>query len=466
MTPRRKRRPRPLPEIPAERLQEVNQWLIDQDVDDVEVMVTDFAGIPRGKAMPRLKFIESIQTRGLRLPESIFSMTVSGEYVYQGLVPVTEPDVLLLPQLDTLVLVPWQNEPTACVICDAYYGTGQPVPFNPREVLRRVIALYERKGWRPVIAPEFEFYLLARRDEPDAPPAVPRGRSGRVDCGIDSFSIDGVDEFGVLFDDIYDFCETQRIAIDTLVHEAGPAQFEFNLRHGDPLALADQSFYLKRLIRQAAIKHGMFASFMAKPYPDHMGSSMHIHQSVEDMATGRNLFADDAGEDTELFHYHIGGLQKYLPAAMPLLAPYMNSYRRIAPGMSAPVNTHWGRENRTVGLRVPISGPENRRVENRIAGADVNPYLAIAASLACGYLGMVEQIRPSRPLRTSAYEKKSRTLPLHYLEGLEELEDCEELADVLGAEFVKLFVEVKKLEYHDYYSVLSPWEIRHLMLNI
>ncbi|GIX17505.1 MAG: glutamine synthetase [Rhodothalassiaceae bacterium] len=466
MRPRSRKAARKLPEIPEERLQEINQWLIDQDVDDIEVMVSDFAGIPRGKAMPRLKFIESIKTHGLRLPESIFSMTVSGEYVYRGLVPVTEPDVLLVPELDTLVLVPWQNEPTACVICDAWYANGRAVALNPREVLRRVISLYEARGWRPVVAPEFEFYLLARTEEPHAPPEVPRGRSGRLDSGEDSYSIDGVDEFGVLFDDIYAFCETQRIAIDTLVHEAGPAQFEFNLRHGDPLALADQSFYLKRLIRQAAIKHGLFASFMAKPYPDHMGSSMHIHQSVEDLETGRNLFADDAGEDTELFHYHIGGLQKYLPAAMPLLAPYMNSYRRLGPGMSAPVNTHWGRENRTVGLRVPMSGRESRRVENRVAGADVNPYLAIAASLACGYLGMVEEIRPSRPLRKSAYDRKSRTLPSHYLEGLEELEDCEELAEVLGPEFVKLYCEVKRLEYHDYYSVLSPWEIRHLMLNI
>ncbi len=465
MSARRKVTLRP-PEIREARLEELNQWLIDQQVDDVEVMVADFAGIPRGKAMPRLKFVESVKTRGLRLPDTLFGMSVDGEYVHVGPIGYTEPDVLLYPALDTVALVPWQNEPTACVICDAFYADGRPVGVSPRTVLQRVLALYERRGWRPVVAPEFEFYLLARQDDPYAPPKVPAGRSGRVDTGTDSFSIDGVDEFGALFDDIYDFCDVQRIQIDTLIHEAGPAQFEFNLRHGDPLELADQSFYLKRLIRQAAIKHGMFASFMAKPYPDDFGSAMHVHQSVEDVATGRNLFAEEDGEDTPLFLAHIAGLQRYLPAAMPLLAPYVNSYRRIGGGMSAPVNTHWGRENRTVGLRVPLSEPAARRVENRIAGSDVNPYLAIAATLACGYLGMVEELKPSRPLRKSAYEKKTRTLPQHYLEGLDELAECEELVEVLGRDFVTVYLAVKRREYEEYYSALSPWETRYLMLNI
>ncbi|MFZ5609823.1 MAG: glutamine synthetase family protein [Pseudomonadota bacterium] len=455
-----------VPTISDDKVAELDRWLEARQVDDVELMVADFAGIGRGKAMPRAKFIEGMRTRGLRLPESIFAMTVNGEFVLSGAMSVTEQDVFLLPDLDTLVLVPWQSEPTACVICDAYYETGKPVALAPRQVLCNVLSLYEKRGWKPVVAPEFEFYLIARQADVHAPPIAPKGRSGKTEMGTDSFSIDGVDEYGVLFDDIYDFCETQKIQIDTLIHEAGPAQFEFNVNHGEPLAVANQSFYFKRVVRQAAIRHNMFASFMAKPYPHNFGSAMHIHQSVEDLETGKNIFANDQGEDTDVFLSHIAGLQRYLPAVMPFLAPYMNSYRRIGGGMSAPVNTHWGRENRTVGLRVPFSAPANRRVENRVAGSDVNPYLAIAASLACGYLGMVEDLRPSRPLRKSAYGLKSKTLPQHYLAALDALEATEELIPVLGEGFLRAFVDVKRREYSEYYSVLSPWETQFLMLNV
>lgn len=449
-----------------ERLAELDRWLVERNVDDVELMVADLAGIGRGKTMPRAKFIDGMSSGGLRLPESIFAMSVNGEFVLSSAMTVTEQDIFLVPDLDTLVLVPWQNEPTACAICDCRYETGKPVPLSPRQVLRNVLALYEKKGWRPVVAPEFEFYLIARQEDVHAPPKPPKGRSGKIEAGMDSYSIDGVDEFGELFDDIYDFCETQRIRIDTLIHEAGPAQFEFNVLHGEPLDVANQSFYFKRIVHQAAIRRNMFASFMAKPYPDDCGSAMHIHQSVEDIATGVNLFSDEAGKDSDLFLSHIAGLQRYLPAAMPFLAPYMNSYRRIGGGMSAPVNTHWGRENRTVGLRVPFSEPANRRVENRVAGSDVNPYLAIAASLACGWLGMVEDLRPSRPLRKSAYEKSSKTLPQHYLEALGALADSEEIAKVFGEGFIASFIEVKRREYAEYYSVLSPWETKFLMLNV
>lgn len=456
----------PTPDFSAERLEALDRWLIEQGIDDVELMVSDFAGIGRGKSMPRVKFIEGMRSRGLRLPESLFAMTVNGEYVLTGLSQITEQDVFLIPDLETLVLVPWQSEPTACVICDVVYANGRPVPLSPRQVLRNVCDLYRRKGWRPVVAPEFEFYLIARQEDVHSPPMAPRGRSGKIEAGMDSFSIDGVDEFGALFDDIYDFCATQRIQIDTLIHEAGPAQFEFNVNHGDPLNVADQSFYFKRVVHQAAIRHGMFATFMAKPYPDTFGSAMHIHQSVESLDEGLNLFADEAGEDTDLFLSHIAGLQRYLPAVMPFLAPYMNSYRRIGGGMSAPVNIHWGRENRTVGLRVPWSERPNRRVENRVAGSDVNPYLAIAASLACGYLGMIEDLKPSRPLRKSAYEKKTRTLPQHYLAALDALEGEEDLFPILGEGFIRVFIEAKRREYAEYYSVLSPWETKFLMLNV
>ncbi len=207
-----------------------------------------------------------------------------------------------------------------------------------------------------------------------------------------------MNEFDPLFDDIYAFCERQDIEIDTLIHEDGPAQMEINLLHGDPLDLADQAFLFKRTAREAALRHKMYTTFMAKPHAREPGSAMHIHQSVVDKKTRANVFSNKDGSPSQLFFAHIGGLQKYLPAAMCLFAPNVNSYRRITRTQVAPINVHWGYDNRTAGLRVPVSPPDSRRVENRIGGADANPYLAIAASLACGYLGMIENLQPTEPV--------------------------------------------------------------------
>jgi glutamine synthetase len=205
---------------------------------------------------------------------------------------------------------------------------------------------------------------------------------------------------------------------------------------------------------------------MAKPYPHAYGSAMHIHQSVVDLKTGKNVFAGEDDIDTPLFLNHIGGLQKYMPAAMPFLAPYVNSYLRMSAAQSSPVNIHWGRENRTAGLRVPASTRVGRRIENRVAGSDVNPYLAIAASLACGYLGMVGELKASPPLTSSAYLKHTRSLPQHFLAGLDDLERSDALCEILGEEFVSVYIDIKRLEYNEYFAVLSPWEIQNLMFNV
>lgn len=229
--------------------------------------------------------------------------------------------------------------------------------------------------------------------------------------------------------------------------------------------MADQAFMFKRTVRQAAMRHGVYATFMAKPYSDEPGSAMHLHQSVVDIKTGRNLFSDENGNDTPLFLAHIAGLQKHLAAAMPLIAPNVNSYRRLTRFMSAPINLHWARENRTAGLRVPESGPEARRVENRVPGADANPYLVIAASLACGYIGMVNELEPSDPIAGSAYSRKF-ALPRYLPDALNKLKGAAELSEVLGEEFVTLLMEVKQAEHDAYQQVISAWEREHLLLNV
>ena len=435
-------------------------------ITEVECLVPDMSGIARGKIVPAEKFLRILRDRGLRLPEAIFVQTVTGEYPEDDSVTSDEnSDIYMIPDERTIRFVPWYEEPTAQVITDCVYADGSPVNFSPRHVLKRVLSLYEERGWKPLVAPELEFFLVQVNKDPDYPLVPPVGRNGRVESGRQAFGIDAVNEFDPIFEMVYDYCEAQDIDIDTLTHEAGAAQIEINFNHGDALELADQAFLFKRTAREAALRHQVYATFMAKPMQNEPGSAMHIHQSVVDADSGRNLFSDTNGADTPLFMSHIAGLQKYLPYAMPLLAPNVNSYRRLVPNSDAPINVHWGRDNRTTGLRVPVSPADSRRVENRVAGADANPYLAIAASLACGYLGMAQGLEPTDPVKGSAY-RLAFTLPRHQGDALQKFNACKPLKDVLGDKFVDAVTCVKVAEYEAYHRVISSWERENLLLNV
>ncbi len=444
----------------------LKNWLQQRRVTEVECIFPDMSGIARGKILPTAKFLDTIDQGTLRVPESIFAQTVTGSFIDSKILDYTEPDVILKPDPKTIRVIPWYSEPTAQVICDAYYGDDTPVAVSPRAVLKKVVDLYAQQGWRAVVAPELEFYLAAKNIDPDYPLEPPIGANGRPETGRQSYGIDAVNEFDPLFEDMYDYCEAQDIDIDTLIHEAGAAQVEINFNHGDPLELADQAFLFKRTVRQTAIRKGLYATFMAKPYQGEPGSAMHLHQSIVSVKTGKNLFGARDGGHTELFLNHIGGLQQHLQGAMVLFAPNINSYRRIIKEMSAPINTHWGEENRTVGLRVPESGIGARRLENRVPGADANPYLSIAGSLACGYLGMVNKLEPTAQMKGNAYDSKRHVLPRHMLDALSKFERAKELHEVLGPDFAVVFAEVKHEEHEAYQHVVSAWEREHLLLNV
>ncbi|MEN9526443.1 MAG: hypothetical protein RLY56_394 [Pseudomonadota bacterium] len=442
----------------------ISQFFKEFNIQEVEAIVPDMAGIARGKLMPAEKFQGD---RGMRLPESIFLQTVTGDYpedTAQAMSPA-EIDIILKPDPRTVRRVPWAAEPTAQVIHDCFYSDGRRVKMAPREVLKHVLDLYAQRGWEPVVAPELEFYLVEPNVDADYPLKPPMGRSGRSEPGRQSYSIAAVNEFDPLFDDLYQFCEAQDIAIDTLIHEDGPAQMEINLLHGNALDLADQAFMFKRTAREAALRHKMYATFMAKPHAKEPGSAMHLHQSVVDKKTGKNVFSADDGTPTPLFFAHLAGLQRYLPAAMALFAPNVNSYRRITRFQVAPINVQWGYDNRTAGLRVPMSEPQSRRVENRISGADANPYLATAASLACGYLGMVQGLSPTDPISGSAHDLPF-SLPRNLDEAIRLLRECDPLIEILGDSFVSAFALVKEAEYEVFLQVISSWEREHLLLNV
>jgi glutamine synthetase len=441
----------------------MKDWIDQHLITEVECIVPDLAGAARGKIMPASKFSDSST---LRMPKSIFMQSVTGDYppIFSQINPI-DVDMILQPDPYTIRLLPWAREPSAQVIHDCYDMDGKPIEISPRQVLRRVLDIYRAEGWKPVVAPELEFYLLQPNLDPKNPLQPPVGRTGRAERGGQSFNIDAVNDFDPMFDDMYDFCEAQGLEIDTLIHEEGMGQMEINLLHGDPLELADHAFLFKRTVRESALRHDLYATFMAKPMENQPGSAMHIHQSVESLETEQNIFADEDGKPNRLLLSHIAGLQQYLPEAMALMTPYVNSYRRIVRDMSAPINFHWGYDNRTTGFRIPDNNPLTMRVENRIASADVNPYLAIATSLACGYLGMKQGLEPSAPLMGSAYDEPIQ-LSRHWYDSLQRLASSEMLHEVLGSEFIDLYVSVKETEFDNFLNVISPWEREHLLLKV
>ena len=438
------------------------EYIGDRRVDEVECVIGDIAGVARGKAMPAAKFAHQPH---FYLPNSIFLQTITGEWADNPFDAFTEPDMVLVPDFATATAAPWTADVTLQVIHDAMDQQGKPITFSPRNVLKQIMQLYSDQGWTPVVAPEMEFFLTARNIDPNQPVMPPMGRSGRRAAGKQAYSLSAVDEYGKVIDDIYDFAEAQGLEIDGILQEGGAGQIELNLAHGDPVQLADEVFYFKRLIREAALRHDCFATFMAKPIGGEPGSAMHIHTSVVDTKSGKNIFSGKKGEETDAFLHFIAGLQHHLTGAIAVLAPYVNSYRRYVPDFAAPINLEWGRDNRTTGLRIPISSPSGRRVENRLPGMDCNPYLGIAATLACGYLGLMEKRDPRPEFKNSAYID-SDDIPTNMGDALDLLEEDKALVEVLGPDFCKVYTSVKRNEYKEFLQVISPWEREHLLLNV
>ncbi len=445
-------------------MQSIKDWLKRHQISEVECLVPDMTGNARGKFIPAHQFLSRGEPR---LPESIMIQTVTGEYSdeHWEFVEPTDTDMILKPDAATMRLVPWAREPTAQIIHDCYKKDGRLHPLSTRNVLRKVLSLYAADGLKPVVAPEVEFYLVRKSVDPDYELSPPEGRSGRTESSRLSYSIDAVSEFEDFVEDMYQYAEAQKLEVDTLIHENGAAQMEINFSHGEALDLADQVFTFKRTVRETALKYGMYATFMAKPMQREPGSALHIHQSIVRTDSGDNIFVDAKGEHTEALRSYIAGLQRYTPELISLYAPNVNSYRRLAPEISAPINLNWGLDNRTTAFRVPHSEPAATRVENRFPGADVNPYLAFAASLASGYLGMKGRLVPSEPHQGTANEDEvevARTLE----EGLRHLLDSPEVVDVFGELFLRAYAAVKLDEFEEFNRVISSWEREHLLLQV
>lgn len=436
---------------------EIQNFIEQSGVRDVECLFPDVSGYPRGKLMPARNFAQGDE---LRIAQAIPMQAITGDYSDHPIFPDSDPDIRLVPDYSTLKMIPWSSVPRAFAIHDCVEMDGSLCPFAPRSVLKGVLARYKALGLTPVLAPEIEFYLTAPNTNPALPFTAPAARNGRAESGQSAFSMNMLNELAPFWDEFHTAIDALGIHGDTWIHEVGNSQYEINLVHGDPLALADQAFLFKYAAKEIAIKHGLNAVFMAKPIAGQPGSSMHLHQSVVD-AAGKNIFSNEDGSSSVRFNQFIGGMQKYLPDLMLIFAPSVNSFRRFIAGSQAPINLQWGEDNRTTGLRIPLSSPAARRVENRIAGADANPYLAMAASLAAGLAGIEEQLQASDAVDGSAYDC-SHDLAKTFMTAHEQMSTSAMARHLLGDSFVTGYTAVKELEYKSYLYEIGEWERRYL----
>ena len=430
-------------------------------VRDVECLFADVTGYPRGKLMPAHNFAAGGE---LRICQAIPMQCVTGDYSYDPIFPDSDPDVRLVPDLATLKLAPWASVPRYLAVHDCVEMDGSLCEFAPRSVLKNVVARYSAMGLTPVVAPEIEFYLTAAMTDPTQPLTAPLGRGGRPEVGQSAFSLNALNELAPFWDAFHAAIDALGIHADTWLHEVGPSQYEINLLHGDPVAVADQAFLFKTAAREIALQHGLNAVFMAKPMAGEAGSSMHLHQSVVD-ADGRNIFSQADGSASDAFLHYIGGLQTYTPDLTLVYAPTVNAYRRYVTGSQAPINVEWGYDNRTAGLRVPVSVAQARRVENRLAGSDANPYLAMAATLAAGLAGIQEQRLPSDPVSGNGYDLP-RGLPRTFSGAHEQMAQSAHAPRLLGERFVHAYLAVKALEHDSFLNEISAWERRFLLPQV
>ncbi|MCY3793356.1 MAG: glutamine synthetase family protein [Gammaproteobacteria bacterium] len=425
----------------------------------VDLLVADLNGAPRGK---------TVQTDALddgdppHFVAAAFFQTITGDYS-EGCMERFDPkdeDLILRPDWSSYSACPWRPGDHGQVVCDALDKSGALIPYDSRNVLKRVLAVYADADLHPVVAPELEFYLLEPVQGDASALALAPGVDGRAEFGGEAFSVDALDKYAPFLDDVKAQSEAAGLPVSAFVHEVGPAQIELNLAHGDPLRRADQLFLLKRLVKACAVRHGYLASFMARPLDGVPGSGAHLHCSVAD-GTGGNIFALEDGRAPAALRHFIGGLQTWLPEAFALIAPNVNSFKRLVPDLSAPINLEWGYDNRTAGLRVPYGPPASGRVENRVAGADVNPYLLTATTLACGWLGMQDGAEPTQPHEGDAYQAPA-TLPNDLSQALSTLAASRRLADLLSEAFIEVYVDVKRSELQDFQKWMTPWEMRYL----
>ncbi len=432
-------------------------------IDEVECVTPDLNGVPRGKVMTAEGFLEG---RRLQLARGVLLQCIMGGYPPARFYGSDDGDLALISDPQQLHRLPWSTSPRALAICDAQDLDGQPCMLSTRNQLKAVIARYAAQDLVPVVATELEFFVFAPNPEPLYPFVPPTGLDGRYEQGHSAFSVSSNNGLRPFFAEVYACMAALGLPRDTVMHEMGVSQFEINLLHGDPLLLADQTFLFKHLLKEVALKHGLIVVCMAKPLAHTAGSSMHIHQSVVAAETAVNVFSDAQGEPTDTFRHFIAGQQACIADFTALFAPNVNSYQRLCHPYASPNNACWSYDNRAAGLRIPSSAAAARRVENRLPGADANPYLAIAASLAAGLHGIEQRLEPTPPLQGELEVPEELLLPCTLHAALERLKSSQLAKELFGHEFIEGYIASKTLELTSFFDEITPWERRVLAAQV
>ncbi|WP_162889026.1 glutamine synthetase family protein [Pseudomonas syringae] len=407
-----------------------------------------------------------LEGRRLQLARGVLLQCIMGGYPPARFYGSDDGDLALISDPQQLHRLPWSTSPRALAICDAQDLDGQPCMLSTRNQLKAVIARYTAQDLVPVVATELEFFVFAPNPEPLYPFVPPTGLDGRCEQGHSAFSVSSNNGLRPFFAEVYACMAALGLPRDTVMHEMGVSQFEINLLHGDPLLLADQTFLFKHLLKEVALKHGLIVVCMAKPLAHTAGSSMHIHQSVVAAETAVNVFSDAQGEPTDAFRHFIAGQQACMADFTALFAPNVNSYQRLCHPYASPNNACWSYDNRAAGLRIPSSAAAARRVENRLPGADANPYLAIAASLAAGLHGIEQRLQPTPPLQGELEVPEELLLPCTLHAALERLKSSQLAKELFGHEFIEGYIASKTLELTSFFDEITPWERRVLAAQV
>lgn len=447
---------------------DLKTYLEDNGVKVVKVGAPDMEGMWRGKRIMTEFFLKTVAAEGSHFADLFFAWDPQSEPI-TGLEYTGEhtgyPDLALVPDLSTLHLV--AGEPgVAAVICDAFTPTGEPLELAPREVLRRVIGRAEEAGFDPICAYEFEFYLF--KGTPNELASQGYRELTPITQGIFPYSFTRDSGTEYIIGDIRERLAKMGVFIEASNSEYGPGQIEVNIHYSDAMFAADSALILKNTVKEVAAEHGYTASFMAKVKSNVAGSSGHVHLSLLDRETGASLFANPESPRnlSSLGMNYLSGILKNAGHMAAMYLPTPNAFKRAAAGDFSATNCTWGVDNRTVAIRSIPAATNSARVENRLAGADANPYLVIAASIASGLDGIERRLEAGEPVVGTAYGIEDSE-ELHLPDCLEEAADlllkCEVAKNYFGETFVKHYARMRQWEAEQARLAVTDWEIQRYL---
>src|SRR6056297_133747 len=415
------------------------------DFPTFRVAASDLNGQMRGKRVPR-SYAAKLGDGAVRMPLSALNLDITGADIEGShlVFETGDADGILYPTGREPMPLPWLDCPQPLVPMSMWMEDGTRFDGDPRHALEAILDRYAARGWRVMAATELEFTLVDDQGQSLNPVRDPR--SGRPVETCDILAMAQLDAFDPFLTSLYEGCASMGINAQTTTSESGAGQFEVTLHHQDALRAADDTWVFKTLIRGLARQHGFAATFMAKPFADDAGNGMHIHFSVLDK-TGANVFDDGGPQGTRILRAGVAGCLAAMPGSTLIFAPHANSYARLVPGAHAPTGAGWGYENRTTALRIPGGPAPARRIEHRVAGGDINPYLAFAVILGAAITGIDDAMTPPAPITGNAYDADLPQLAGDWQGAIDLFESDPMIARIFSPEIIANLVMTKRQEH-------------------